>query len=549
MDGISSPATFKHEPLPDATNHMRLLEVFDRDYSDTIRVRCGITTWPVDSMPWHSAISYVWGDSKPDKTILINDKTFQVGTSCELVLKQIHAYEKSRYYWIDAICIDQKNLDEKSKQLAMMGNIYKKADHVLACLGRHADDSRFLFQNFEQFSRTVREPADRLEFQRLLYTRYGLSTSRRLLRALFHFAERPYFSRLWILQELKNAKQASLLCEDDAVPKDEFELVLGRLVYYFYSPRQKPLWKLVSVLLRPSEGRKDHRLRKCQGIFKLDLKQRILDTLEVISPDVNLDGLVTITRRLQCSNPKYKMFAIISLLESGGVCSVVPDYTKSDFENAVELLRALWNNAELRFTAAFDPWRLCFYASRDFELTQLESEGISEALKARETSHGYPRTSRAAESWLIDPLPRARVAAFGWRISAGDLSKDYGRFKCWNLPGHPAEIFLPYWIKKDDWVICWETRFEESFLVLREEADSLWMPVVGHGWCESFDSSDLVADAFEIRWNPEDALIFTITRLELRREKERSNHWLEALNTGICKRKTSGSSYGVKVQQ
>lgn len=548
MDGISPPtATFKHKPLPDATNHMRLLEVFDRNYSNNIRVRCGITTWPVNkSMPEYHAISYAWGDSKSSKTILINDKPFQVRTSCELVLKQVHRYEKSRYYWIDAICIDQKNLDEKSKQVAMMGNIYKKAAHVLACVGRHVDDSRFLFENFEQFSSTVLEPVDGPE---LLYSKYGLSTTRRLLRASFQFAERPYFTRLWILQELKNARQASLLCGVDAVPKDEFELVLGRLLYYFYTAPQKPLWKLVSVLLRPSERKKDHRMQKRQGSFKPDLKQKVLDTLEVISPDVSLDGLVTITRRLQCKDHKDKVYGIMSLLESRGGGSIIPDYKKSDFEVAVDLLRAFWNVEKRRFTTEFDPWKLCHQAAMSLKVCRFESEGVSKALEARETSHGSPRNSRAAESWLIDPQPLARVAVFGWRISAGDLSKDHGRFRCWNPPGHPAEIFLPRWVWKDDWVICWETPFEETFLVLREEADSLWMPVVGHGWCESFDSSDLVADNFEIRWNPEDALIFTITRLVLRRERERSDHWLEALNTGICKRKTPGSSYGVKVQQ
>lgn len=521
--------------------------MFDSKCSDGIRVRCGITTWPVDRMPSYYAISYTWGDSKSNKTILINDKPFQVGTSCQLVLKQVHRYAKSRYYWIDAICIDQKNLDEKSKQVAMMGKIYKKADHVLACVGRHADDSRFLFQNFEQFSRTVREPVGS---PGLLYTRYGLSTTRRLLRASLHFAERPYFSRLWILQELKNARQASLLCGVDAVPKDEFELVLGRLLYYFYTSHQKPLWKLVSVFLRPSERKRDHRMQKRQESFKLDLKQRVLDTLEVINPDVNLDGLCSITRRLQCTNHKDKVYGIMSLLESGGGGSIIPDYKKSDFEVAVDLLRALWNIEKHRFTAELDPWSVCYRATRNLKITRFDSEGVPEALEAREARHGPSRrASRAAESWLIDPLPRARVAAFGWRISAGDLSKDHGRFRCWNPPGHPAEIFLPYWVKKDDWVICWETPFEETFLVLREEADNMWMPVVGHGWCESFDSSDLVADALEIRWNPEDALIFTITRLVLRREKERSNDWLEALNTGICKRKTPGSSYGVKVQQ
>ncbi|KAH8788136.1 heterokaryon incompatibility protein-domain-containing protein, partial [Diaporthe sp. PMI_573] len=132
---------FKHDALPDAANHIRLLEVLDDNYSETIKIRCRMATWPVDAMPSYHAISYTWGDLESNITILINDKTFRVRMNCEFALKQAYWYGKSCYYWVDAVCIDQGNLEEKGKQVAMMGMIYKSADHVLACVGDHADDS------------------------------------------------------------------------------------------------------------------------------------------------------------------------------------------------------------------------------------------------------------------------------------------------------------------------------------------------------------------------------------------------------------------------
>lgn len=73
-----------------------------------------------------------------------------MGTNCEFVLRQAHWHGQCRYYWVDAICIDQSNLDEKSKQVVIMANIYKRAAHVLAYVGDHADDSLFLCTTLRQ---------------------------------------------------------------------------------------------------------------------------------------------------------------------------------------------------------------------------------------------------------------------------------------------------------------------------------------------------------------------------------------------------------------
>lgn len=134
---------------------MRLLEVLDENHSDSIEVCCRMTTWQTDSTPPYHAISYTWGDPDSNTTILINDQPFSVRKNCEFALKQARWHGKSRYYWVDAICIDQGNLNEKSKQVEMMGRIYKRAEHVLAYVGDHIEDSLFLFENFGRVSPCV----------------------------------------------------------------------------------------------------------------------------------------------------------------------------------------------------------------------------------------------------------------------------------------------------------------------------------------------------------------------------------------------------------
>ncbi|KAH8760415.1 heterokaryon incompatibility protein-domain-containing protein [Diaporthe sp. PMI_573] len=152
MDACTSQriVSFKYNTLSDAAGYIRLLEVLDDDYSENIKVRCRISTWLVDNAPSYYAISYTWGDPEPESTILVNGQVFRVRANCEFVLKQAYWYNKTYYYWIDAICINQENLEGKSMQVSIMGSIYRKAARVLACVGDHGDDSTFLVHKLKQ---------------------------------------------------------------------------------------------------------------------------------------------------------------------------------------------------------------------------------------------------------------------------------------------------------------------------------------------------------------------------------------------------------------
>jgi hypothetical protein len=536
---------------------MRILKVLDDNYSDTVKVRCIMTAWSIDSIPSYHAISYVWGDPESNTTILINDKPFQVRTNCEFALKQAYWQAKSLYYWVDAICIDQENLDEKSKQVAMMGNIYKRAAHVFACVGNHTDDSLFLFQNIGPFLLTMCESESWTKSLILnLSRRPGLFKTRRLIRACMDFARRPYFSRLWVLQELKMAKQASLLCGRGVVSKDHFEAIFTRLSLYVYGSPQDPTWKLVSVLLRPDATYKVPSSRTVDRMSDEKLSKThmanlrlVFGTLDLLSKGTIPTDLVKATFRLQCTIPKDKVYGIISLLESGGDALIIPDYTKTEFEVAVDLLRAIWNTDFIQEQVPGHKLHLlCFHTIVNLELNWEESYGAPEAMEAR---RGPPeRAFKGAEIGSKDSLPRVPSVATGFCISVGDLTQDCARFKCWDPPGaKKSKVYFPYWIKEGDWVVYVEEpdRQPRRFLVLKGEVESSRMLIVGLGCCASFGPTNLVETKYEIHWDPEDVLIFTMLYMKLEFDETGSSDWVEALNTGVCRRETPGSSYAVKL--
>lgn len=81
------------------------------------------------------ALSYVWGksdDNNPE--ILINEKAFKVTPNLEKALTHLE-HEIKLPIWIDAICINQKDLREKEEQVAQMRNIYHCAVRTIIWLG------------------------------------------------------------------------------------------------------------------------------------------------------------------------------------------------------------------------------------------------------------------------------------------------------------------------------------------------------------------------------------------------------------------------------
>ncbi|KAF5591424.1 heterokaryon incompatibility protein [Fusarium pseudocircinatum] len=83
----------------------------------------------------YSALSYVWGDASEQEYILINRVLFRIRRNLYQALTQLRRNGVIGWLWIDSLCIQQKNLDEKSYQVGLMGAIFSSASHVYSWLG------------------------------------------------------------------------------------------------------------------------------------------------------------------------------------------------------------------------------------------------------------------------------------------------------------------------------------------------------------------------------------------------------------------------------
>jgi hypothetical protein len=140
---------FHHTPLQEGRS-IRLLRIlpekdgFDalRD-SDSVDIFITLETLPLDQPPEYKALSYTWGKASCDEgedespndprrshTIMINSETFIVTENLYDGLLELRN-DLEGYLWVDAICIDQKNDQERASQVMLMGEIYSKAKRVI----------------------------------------------------------------------------------------------------------------------------------------------------------------------------------------------------------------------------------------------------------------------------------------------------------------------------------------------------------------------------------------------------------------------------------
>lgn len=133
---------YKHRPLT-GPDHIRLLRVEFKPGEDGPRQHYSIIERQLADAPPYQTVSYVWGDSKSRWPLhLSNGSTVHVNDNIHTALPYLVTQCASGYLWIDQICIDQHNLGERNDQVAIMGDIYSRAQDCLVWLGEGTQPTR-----------------------------------------------------------------------------------------------------------------------------------------------------------------------------------------------------------------------------------------------------------------------------------------------------------------------------------------------------------------------------------------------------------------------
>lgn len=164
------------------------------------------------------ALSYSWGNEAADRTLSLGNTPFFIKPNLEAALREFSKGKVERLLWIDAICINQADLNERNEQVRMMSLIYQQAARVIIWIGpRWTGGKGFVtdaIQGFTQRQRTgadseklaafLDNPHNRIETERHLgffsdYTEAkAIDYTGGHWPVLVDFFDRPWWRRVWV---------------------------------------------------------------------------------------------------------------------------------------------------------------------------------------------------------------------------------------------------------------------------------------------------------------------------------------------------------------
>lgn len=178
--------------------------------------------------PVFSALSYVWGDPTVTVDITVNGSTLSVTRNLALAVLDIHRYWTSqtsgppvdqRRLWADGVCINQKDIQDKNYHVPLMKEIYSGADQVLSWLGAgdHRSDAAFaaLQTIHHELDTSAREDiaGDTDWMEKYPHLCHGYTDDPRgPWLGIIDLMHCPYWSRVWIFQEVYLARRLILIC-------------------------------------------------------------------------------------------------------------------------------------------------------------------------------------------------------------------------------------------------------------------------------------------------------------------------------------------------
>ncbi|KAI9744545.1 MAG: hypothetical protein M1818_002074 [Claussenomyces sp. TS43310] len=208
--GPSSSFRSDHQYQPLTSDEIRIVKILPGKKEDAIE--CIFEHISISHSPDYEALSYTWGSLPPTCDILVQaqssqkvfglhvpPKTLSIRSQLFEALKALRHQDSTRALWVDALCIDQNNTAEKNSQISRMCDIYTKASGVIIWLGV-GDPSSDLALDF------IPQILDLAHVDDLIND----ASSRNGWAAFSALVENPYWCRIWTLQNLVQARKATL---------------------------------------------------------------------------------------------------------------------------------------------------------------------------------------------------------------------------------------------------------------------------------------------------------------------------------------------------
>jgi hypothetical protein len=186
------------------------------------------------------ALSYVWGEPKSERLLICGRRKLYLTYNLEQALKRIRLPTGELKVWVDAVCINQENIRERSHQVRIMGRIYQSAAEVMIWLG-HDTTGR---------ASTAFELLRARDLQPLAATE-----TTEQIASILELSRCDYFKRVWVIQEAMLAPAGTVFWGQEQINIDSLSRSVSRLAYIFDAiPGAGQAFTWLSVLTHKIQG-------------------------------------------------------------------------------------------------------------------------------------------------------------------------------------------------------------------------------------------------------------------------------------------------------
>ena len=322
-----------YDSLDPERREIRILHVKGNENSDEI-LDCTLEVVSLysDTEPGYEAISYCWSEYPGTGEMRLNGRLISAPASAVHVLRQFRSKTTYRTLWIDAICINQADLEERASQVSIMEHIYRNCSLCLVWLGEaNAKTQQLLVaidcildHLYDQLAQTTAnfsvlpEPNSRYE-DVLPDTPFGSDI---IPEELMNFYCRSWFSRVWVLQEAVLAPDTACYCGDWTLP--------------FHKICRLAAWTQIEYCV----GKKisDDTLVQAAktGLTLASLARRLV--LSAVRPEdpVGSSEILFDSLFLESSDSRDKFYGVLGLLNQFSNVPTSPSWLKVDYSRSCD---------------------------------------------------------------------------------------------------------------------------------------------------------------------------------------------------------------------
>lgn len=227
-----SSSTVPYRVLNKETDEVRLILLHSGSVEDPILCTIAHTSLKAFEIANYEALSYCWGDHRQRQNIKVavtdaagsSDFAMSITLSLYLALLKLRPRTgPARILWVDSICINQNDLDERSSQVSLMRDVYHNARRVVVWLGQGTMAMYQAIKTLNTISQRYEEigTSDQVSSQTAqLHSPLMERVDKQKHAGQFDFLqdwkvfESPWFNRTWVVQEAFNAKETIFYCGD-----------------------------------------------------------------------------------------------------------------------------------------------------------------------------------------------------------------------------------------------------------------------------------------------------------------------------------------------